>query len=82
MGMLFEFRIPFSNNIEFSRKPTSDNLQVPPYPAGTNNTSANKYVEIDAQSQILDNLWADRVAFWDQLAADYGFDWITEKKVV
>lgn len=58
------------------RMPSSDTLQVP---SVTNFSIPN--IQIDSVSSIQQNLWKDRIEFWDNIAAKYGYDSIENRKL-
>uniref|UniRef100_A0A914PKQ5 Carboxylesterase type B domain-containing protein n=1 Tax=Panagrolaimus davidi TaxID=227884 RepID=A0A914PKQ5_9BILA len=56
--------------------PSSGTLHVP---SVTNSSIPN--IQINSISLIQQNLWKDRIEFWDNIAAKYGYDWIENRKL-
>uniref|UniRef100_A0AC34FBK2 Carboxylesterase type B domain-containing protein n=1 Tax=Panagrolaimus sp. ES5 TaxID=591445 RepID=A0AC34FBK2_9BILA len=59
-------------NFAFKGIPSSS-----PIEAALVTTDKIPFVDINKISKAEDNLWPDRTQFWDQLAAEHGFDWPT-----
>uniref|UniRef100_A0A914XY06 Carboxylesterase type B domain-containing protein n=1 Tax=Panagrolaimus superbus TaxID=310955 RepID=A0A914XY06_9BILA len=64
-------------NFAKTGKPSSDGLKVP----SLNTPNQTPYVEIDANTKINDNLWADRIEFWDIHSKKFGYDWPQTRKI-
>uniref|UniRef100_A0AC34FAY6 Carboxylic ester hydrolase n=1 Tax=Panagrolaimus sp. ES5 TaxID=591445 RepID=A0AC34FAY6_9BILA len=65
--------------VNFARTgiPSSENLEVP----SLNTPNKTPYVEIDANTKINNNLWADRIEFWENHSKKFGFDWPQNRKI-
>uniref|UniRef100_A0A914XVY9 Carboxylesterase type B domain-containing protein n=1 Tax=Panagrolaimus superbus TaxID=310955 RepID=A0A914XVY9_9BILA len=64
-------------NFAKTGKPSSGNLKVP----SINTPNKIPYIEIDVNTKINDNLWEDRIEFWDRHSKKFGFDWPQNRKV-
>jgi carboxylesterase type B len=51
--------------------PSSDGLTV----AKVTSNSKLPYIEINVDSKLKENLWPERLQFWDKMAKDFGYDW-------
>uniref|UniRef100_A0AC34RN58 Carboxylesterase type B domain-containing protein n=1 Tax=Panagrolaimus sp. JU765 TaxID=591449 RepID=A0AC34RN58_9BILA len=53
--------------------PKCQNLPIPPVTA-----EKTPYIEFGTSGiTVKEDLWPERLAFWDDLAKEYGFDWVT-----
>uniref|UniRef100_A0AC34F714 Carboxylic ester hydrolase n=1 Tax=Panagrolaimus sp. ES5 TaxID=591445 RepID=A0AC34F714_9BILA len=57
--------------------PSSKGLKVPSLTSSTE----TPYVEINTDTKIMENLWADRMKFWEKHSKKYGFDWPQYRKI-
>uniref|UniRef100_A0AC35F7B4 Carboxylic ester hydrolase n=1 Tax=Panagrolaimus sp. PS1159 TaxID=55785 RepID=A0AC35F7B4_9BILA len=65
-------------NFAKNGQPSNDNIKVPPI----NTLNKTPYVEINANTKIMDNLWEDRIKFWNLHSKKFGFDWPQNRKIV
>jgi carboxylesterase type B len=65
-------------NFAKTGKPTTDILEVPPL----NTPNKTPYIDINAKIQIKENLWEDRIGFWEKHSKKFGFDWFENRKIV
>uniref|UniRef100_A0A914P5N3 Carboxylic ester hydrolase n=1 Tax=Panagrolaimus davidi TaxID=227884 RepID=A0A914P5N3_9BILA len=64
-------------NFAKTGKPTAENLEVPTLKT----PNKTPYIEINENSKINDDLWADRIEFWETHSKKFGFDLPQVRKI-